>query len=338
MLLAKYQVIVMINGQDVSSRWNPLLEDLTITRASGETADNCDLKLADADGSTILPSERAEVQVIIRGDLAFMGYVSDVTYSWDKGGGSSLEISCSSVDQGGPAKEPKSSHKDDASLSDRASQLASKAGMSVTVAGSITSIQRKYWGSVNESFMSWGQRISKEIGASFKILGKQAYLVAINEGISSSGKPLTPIAAVRGQNLISGSISPIISRPKFKDVEVSYFDIAKGEKVKKTVPSGISDVDANLRSVISAADEDQANSRASAAGKQSDREKGAGSVTILGNVLAEPEALCMISGVRPGIDGSYRISSVTHKISKGSGFQTDLDLRQPQDGAGVDSR
>ena len=186
--------------------------------------------------------------------------------------------------------------------------------------------------------MSWGQRIAKEVGASFKILGSDAYLVAINEGISASGKPLTPISATYGVNLISGNISPIISRPKFKEVEISYFDVAKGEKVKVKAPTGISDVDAALRTVISAADEDQAKNKAEAAGKNSDREKGAGSVTILGDVYAEPEALCFLSGIRPGIDGTYRISSVTHNLSKGSGFTTDVDLKQPQGGAGVDAR
>jgi phage protein D len=333
---ASYAVIMA--GQDVTSKFDPHLLSVKITRASGEAADTCDLDLSDQNGDIVMPGERAPTQVMIDGLLAFTGFVSDVTYAFAKGSGSKLSLSCSSIDQGSKVKEPTLKYKDDASLSDFASELGSAAGLAVTVAGSIADIQRPYWLSQNESFMSWGQRIAKDIGASFKILGTNAYLVALNEGISPSGKPLTPISAVRGQNLISGSISPIISRPKFKDVEVSYFDVKKGERVKQKVPTGVSDVDSSLRTVIGAANEDQAKNKAEAHGKNSDRDKGSGSVVILGEVAAEPEAMCMISGTRPGVDGGYRIGTVTHTISKGSGFETSLDLKQPQDGAGTDSR
>jgi len=109
-----------------------------------------------------------------------------------------------------------------------------------------------------------------------------------------------------------------------------------GFKVK--VGTGIDDVDTALRTVIGYVDEAQAKQKAGAEGKRSDREKGGGSVSILGDPNAEPEALCNISGIRPGIDGSYRIAAVTHNLSKGGGFTTELDLKQPQNGAGVDKR
>lgn len=332
----KYTVIVA--GQDVTARFDPHLIDIKITRASGEAADTCDIRLSDQNGDIILPAERAPVLVLVGGMQGFMGFVSDVTYDFDKGSGSVLSLSCSSIDQGSKVKEPTSKHKDDSSLTDFASELGSAAGLAVNVAGSIAGINRPYWLAMNESFMSWGQRIAKEVGASFKIIGTQAYLVGLNEGISASGRPLTPISAVRGVNLISGSITPIMSRPKFKEVEVSYFDIKKGERVTQKVPTGSSDVDASLRHVIGAASEDQAKTKAEGASKSSDREKGAGTITILGDILAEPEAVCNVSGVRPGIDGGYRMSSVTHNLSKGSGFTTELSLKEPQGGAGVDSR
>jgi hypothetical protein len=331
-----YQVIV--SGQDVTSRFDPHLLSIKITRASGEASDECTLKLSDQDGLILLPQERAPVQVMINGALAFEGFVSDVSYDFGKSDGRTMEISCSSIDQGSAVKEPKLKHKDDASLSSVAQEWGSKVGLAVTVAGSIASVQRPYWLSQTESFMSWGQRIAKEVGASFKIIGSRAFMVALNEGISASGRPLTPISAAYGVNLISGNISPIISRPKFKNVEVSYFDIAKGERVKVPVETGVDDVDSALRHVITAANEDQAKKKGESSSKTSDREKGGGTATILGDVYAEPEALCQISGIRPGIDGSYRISSVTHNLSKGSGFETELSLKQPQSGAGVDKR
>lgn len=336
LLYHNYKVIVA--GQDVTSRFDPRLLSISITRASGEASDTCDLNLSDPDGVIVLPTKRDTVLIQIDGQQAFEGFVSDVDYKWGKGDGRTLTVSASSIDQGGKTKEPVLRHKDDATLEEVAKEFGHKAGLEVTVAGSITSIKRSYWSMHRESFMSWAQRVSDEVGASLKIIGSRAFIVGINEGISASGKTLTPIIAQDGVNMIGGNISPIISRPKFKDVEIEYFDVAKGERVKKKVPTGINDVDASLRSVITAADEDQADKRAGAEGKKSDREKGSGSVQILGDVFAEPEAICSVSGVRPGIDGDYRISSVTHTIDKSSGFKTDLSLKQPQGEAGKDTR
>lgn len=329
---------VWVSGQNVTSRFDPLLLSIKITRSARDAADEATLELSDHAGSILLPQERAPVLINIRGGQAFEGFVSDVDYQFGKGDGRRLTVSASSVDQGSKVKEPVLRHKDDALFQDVAKEWGAKAGLQVSVAGSITGIKRKYWLAQNESFMSWGQRMASEYGASFKIIGSRCFIVSLNEGISISGKTLTPVDAVYGANLKSGNIAPIISRPKFKNVEISYFDVAKGKRVKVEAPTGIDDVDSALRTVITAADEDQAKRRAEAQGKNSDREKGGGSVTILGNVYAEPEALCNLSGIRPGIDGSYRIASVEHSLTKKGGFETTLNLKQPQNGAGVDTR
>ncbi len=329
---------VWLSGQDVTSRLDPLLRSIKVTRAAEQASDTCTLELSDPDGRIVLPQERATVLVKVAGAQIFSGFVSDVSYTFGKGDGRRLSVGASSVDHGTKAKEPVLRSKDDAGFADVAKEWGKKAGLEVSVSGSINSVQRSYWVMQNESFMSWGQRVAREIGASFKVLGGRAYFVGINEGLSASGKVLTQVNATYGQNLISGSISPIISRPKFKEVELSYFDVKKGERVKVKVGTGIDDIDTALRTVIGYVDEAQAKQKAGAEGKRSDREKGGGSVSILGDPSAEPEALCNISGIRPGIDGSYRIAAVTHNLSKGGGFTTELDLKQPQNGAGVDKR
>lgn len=329
---------VIVGGQDVTSRFRPRLKSLSVERSAGQAADSASLTLADPNGTTFLPQDRAPVEIHLAGQWAFSGFVTEVSCELDKKGGREIKISASSVDQGAKPKQPSLRHKDDASFSDVAQEWGSKAGLQVQVLGSIASVNRKYWIQQNESFISWGQRTAREVGATFKVIGNRAFFAARNEGLSASGRPLTPIDAVAGLNLISASVTPIVSRPKYKQVKLSYFDIAKGEKVEVDIDTGITDVDAILRSTINMADLDQAEQKAKALSKESEREKGQGTVIINGDARAEPEAVCNISGFRPGVDGSYRIHAVSHSLSKSDGFKTSLTLRQPQGAAGKDTR
>ncbi len=331
---------VVVAGQDVTSRFRPLLKDLSVERSSGKASDSLDMTLADPGGSVFLPRDRDPVVVHLNGQWVFEGFVSDVECSIDKGGGHEIKISASSVDQGGKAKEPSLRHKDNATLKDVASEWGGKAGIQMQVLGSLASVERDYWLLQNESFMSWGQRIAREVGATFKIIGQRGFLSPRNEGIAASGRPLTPIAVTTGEggNFLQGSVSPIVGRPRFSNVALSYFDRAKGERVEVEIDTGITGVDTTLRKLVTEATEGQAKKKAEAFGKESDREKGSGSVTIVGDARAEPEAICNVSGFRPGVDGAYQIDTVSHSVSKGDGFTTELGLKQPKGGAGSDSR
>lgn len=336
MPLTRTPLKVVVAGQDVTSRFRPLLQSLTVERSAGKAADSASLVLDNSYGRIVTPADRAPITIHIQNEWVFEGFVSEVECNLDKGSGRTMSITASSVDHGGKAKEPTLLHKDNASLSAVAQDFGGKAGLSVKVSGSIASIQRDYWLQQSESFVSWGQRIAREVGGTFKVIGTRAFLTARNEGLSSSGRPLTTIRAAAGSNLLSASIRPIVSRPRFKKVKVSYFDIAKGEKVEEEIDTGI-DVDASLRHLIAAATKSQAKERADAHGKESDREKGQGDVNIVGDARAEPEALCIVSGVANGADGAYRIDSVSHKVSR-SGFTTSLTLRQPQSSGGSNAK
>jgi len=169
---------------------------------------------------------------------------------------------------------------------------------------------------------------------------KRAVMTPRSAGQSASGKPLPKITAEYGVNLISWSMSPTISRPAFKKFERRFYDPVEAkwkreEFEAREVGTGIEAVSSDR---FAAADKDDAKRGAESSEKEADRDKGGGSVSIDGEPLAQAEAECELVGARPGIDGTYRIESVTHKYTRGGGYTTDLDLKQPKGEAGKDSR
>lgn len=323
-------VTIEINGSDVSGRLQPLMTSVSVERSAGKAADSATIELANPDAKYRVPKDRDQVKIKINGDWVFEGFVNDVNCHLAKSGGRTISVSASSMDHGAKVKEPVLRHKDDATLEDVMKDFGGKAGLDVTVIGSVASIKRAYWLQQNESFSSWAHRVAREVGGTLKIIGNRAFFTARNEGVSSSGRPLTTIIAAVGRNLKSADLQPVVNKPRYKKVKISYFDIGKGERIEEEVDTGIDGVDAALRTLFNAADKDQAKIKAGSLGKESDREKGGGSVTILGDTRAEPEGKCAVSGVMEGADGTYLIDGVTHSVSKSSGFETKLELRKPE--------
>ena len=74
-----------------------------------------------------------------------------------------------------------------------------------------------------------------------------------------------------------------------------------------------------------------------AGGKKSDsqRKSGEGSVAVMLMPEVKVDGLLMVRGVRPGIDGAYRVSSVSHRLDRSSGGVTTIELKQPGKGTGA---
>ena len=334
---------VEIDGNDVTDRFAPVVKTISVTKNSKRSAHTAEILLADPDGSTFFPQDGAKVKIFMGteedgADLVFEGTVNDVNSSGAKGSGRELTISATSADQKGKLKEQALRHKDDAKLEEVAKEWATKAELEMQVIGDLAQEERPYWSMMNESFQQWGLRIAEELGATFLIEGKRAIMAPRNEGVSASGKPLTTINAAFGDNLISWDISPIIGRPQYQDVQVRYYDTKEAKW--KTEKVGVRDANAKVKLTDHApvASQSDAKAKAKAGAKKSEREKGSGSVTILGDYAAQPEAPCVVSGTREGVDGDYIVDTVTHSIEKSGGFTSKLTLKKPSGKAGKDSR
>lgn len=334
--------VITIDGQDVSSGILPRLTKLTVVDKAGSSSDTCQIDLDDTGGALLLPRTGASLEVMLGSvagvSLVFTGTVDEVQ-SQGSASGRSLSVSAKGFDSQGMAKEPQRKHWDDKTLGEVMPEAGRAAGIeNVQVAGALASLARKYWAMQNESFLHFGERIAREVGGTFKIAGKRAILADRGGGTTASGAALPPVAAAWGVNLISWDISPILGRPRFKAARVRHFDTKAGKYVYETEEIEDPEAKADLVDRFDAPDKDQAKARAGAHKKNAERERGGGTIVIDGSTIPQPEGTVTLAGARPGVDGTYRIESVTHDFSEGSGWITRLEVNQPQGEAGKDDR
>jgi uncharacterized protein len=340
--LRKAIYTLTVDGQDVTSAFDPHLISLKINLTDGGKSDTLDVILDDTDGRIKLPRADADIEASLCWEddgaaVTFKGKTDDPGSEGSRGGGRILHVRAHAADMKGKPKAKKSKHKDDATFGDAAKEWGRDAGLEVKVDDALAKIKRPYWAMANESFMAWGERHAREIGATFQIRGKQAVFVPRNGGASASGRPLPSVRAVWGENLIAWSLSPIKNRARFKSAVVRWYDAktAKWQRQKQTIDDG---AEVDLVDASKAHDKDHADRKAAANGEESKRGKGGGSVTIDGDPAAQAQAACSVEGVRPGIDGDYRIASAEHSYTRGGGWTVELDLEQPDGKAGQDAR
>ncbi|MCW2318306.1 hypothetical protein SAMN06265338_11519 [Rhodoblastus acidophilus] len=337
---------ILIDGKPVTANFAPYLLSMTIRDSEGGKSDSLDLELDDRKGQIILPRTGATIYAEIGwkggGCVTFEGKTDEPHSRGSRGGGMTLSLNAKSADPNSKGKETQSRHKDNAKFGDVATEWGKKVGLAVKVHSALASINRPYWGMANESFHAWGARVARELGATFKIQGSKAVFVPRSGSTSAGGAAMAIVAARRPGNIISWDLTPTFNRNAYKQFDVRWYDVKKAKWMTETVSaaasSGAGGAIAALTHRFKAADKDHAKQIAGSNKDEADRKKGGGTVRIIGDPAARAQATCVVSGVRAGIDGSYRITEASHMISRGPGYETEMTLEQPSGDAGTDSR
>ncbi len=329
--------MVTVAGTNITAPLLPVLISLTVSDKVGTHADTAILEIDDTDGRIVLPQLGAPVVVALGWEgggvrVVFTGTVDEVRSSGSRGGGRTLSISAKGVDTTGKSKEPQQRHFDDKTVEDILKEAGSSAGIAeVAVDPVLAGITRTYFEMRDESFIHMGERLAREIGGNFRIQGATATM-------SRRGALyLASVAAVAGRNLHAWDIAPALGRAQYGKVRARWYDPAEAAWKETEEPTSLGG-EARHDHRYSLANEGEAGEQAAANRATSERDAGEGSVTIEGDTAAIPDGLCTVAGARPGIDGAYRIEALTHRYSRGGGFITELELRQPHQGAGADQR
>ena len=337
---------VSIDGTDMTDRMNPYLQSIEVQDKDGTATDTCSLVLDDSKAQIKMPSPGGSVKVSLNDVDVFEGTIDEIRSTGARGQGRILTISAKGFDANvdHKVKSQLDFHKDDATLQAFMDDAATRAGLQgITIDPAFASIVRDYWAADRESFLHLGERIARDYGGTFKIRGDRAVLAQRNTGVTPSGQPLPSLTAEWGKNLLRWDIAPYVGRPRSKKARVKYYDKKKAkfeEKVVEIDYDGDGDIDADDQQVAtslanySANDADAATKSGTGKKTKSQRESGEGTVVVPLLPEARVEGTLTVKGARPGVDGPYRISSVTHKLDRSGGSTTTLELKQPGTGTG----
>lgn len=326
--------MVTVAGSNITTTLLPVLISLTVSDKVGTHSDTASLQIDDTDGRIVLPQIGAPVIVALGWEsegvrVVFTGTVDEVRSSASRGGGRTLSITAKGMDTMKKPKEGQQRHFDDSRVEDILKEAGQTAGVTeIEVDPSLASITRKYFEMRDESFIHMGERLAREIGGNFRIQGTKAIMS------KRGGSYTAAVIAAWGRNLHGWDISPALGRTQFSKVRARWYD-PKQATWRETEEATSLSVEARHDHRYAKPDEDEASQQTVSDKATSERDAGEGSVTIEGDTSAIPDGLCIVSGARPGIDGAYRIESVTHSYSRGGGFVTELSLKQPGSGGAM---
>jgi phage protein D len=328
---------VTVAGSNITTALLPVLIGLRVSDKVGTHTDSADLEIDDTEARIILPQKGADVVIALGWEseglrVVFRGTVDEVKSSGNRNAGRRLMIVAKGMDTTGPAKEGQQRHWDNQTIETILREAAGHAGIAtVEVDPELRGLRRAYFEMRDESFIAMGERMAREVGGNFRIVGNTAILSKRN------GTYQAFVLARWGDNLQSWDIAPQLGRPQFSTVRARWYDMvaAKWETVERATGLDVRALHAFRFTKPDAAETTQQTDSDAATAA---RDAGEGGVTIEGDPAAIPDGLCIIAGTRPGVDGAYRIEAVTHTLTRAGGFVTTLELKQPQQGAGSDDR
>lgn len=335
MELTQYRPVfrIVANNEDITATILDRFIDLRLTDEAGMQSDMVEISLADHDPLVPIqmPDTGAELRVFIgyEGQVQDMGlYVVDevelsgwpgrmtirgkaAPYETSKGGKSDLQT------------QKSRSWKKGTKLGDMVAKIAKEHGMEPAVSESLRGIVMPHFDQTEESDISFLLRVGKRYDAIAKPAGGKIVLAKAGEMKSATGEDLPPIMVVSGE---TSRFSMTMARRESPGTVVAYHH-AKRTARRIPVTLGSGEPVRRLRHWYP----DEQSARAAAQAELDKRARGEHklSLTMPGNPLLAAESPLVAFGFRDGVDGEWLVTRVTHTLSKGMGYQCDVEAEKP---------
>ncbi len=304
---------IFASGVDVSATIKDRLISLAITDQDGTQSDMLEMSIDDRAGLIAWPDTSSILSVWLgfKGSaLSFMG-----SYAVDGISGSGpaqiIDISATPADLKGPIRAPQTRAWEGVSLKDIAGKIASEAGLSAVVSGSIAGQAWAYLAQTSESDLHFLTRVAGELDATAKIAGGSLIVQKRGDGKTAAGDPLP--APILSRARFSDWRWTLDGRAPFRTIEAEWSE--HGAARRGLVTRGSGEPKRRLRHLH--ASEAEAVRAADAALARSGR----GEFRLTARVAGFEPALMaggsvVISGLRAELDGLWHVSRVDHRLER----------------------
>jgi phage protein D len=329
---------LIANGADVTATIRERFISLTLTEETGSIADTLEIELADhLDQAPIaVPDVGAELQL-------GLGYDDAVTqlgkFVMDEIEMSGWPARMRLRARAAPYTQSTSGYKDLQSQKTRSwpkgitigamvKKMASEHGMTAMVSADLAGIALPQTDQTSESDLNLLLRLAKNYDAVAKPAAGKLVFARRGTGQSVTGQALPVIAGTPGQ-VSSYSVTKSV-RAAPGTVVAGYHSVRKGERHEVSAGSG----DPVRR--IKGNHPDQASALAAAKAElvKDARKQNKLSLSLPGDPAFGAEALLTLSGFRAGVDRTWLVDRVTHRLGEG-GYTCTIDASLPNSDADV---
>lgn len=309
---------VIAESQDITDKIKQRLLELTVTDNSGNKTDTVEIRLDDENHALVLPSPQAKLEV-------WLGYKETSleklgTYIVDEvelsGPPNTLSIRAKSADMNQGLKEPKTrtwqkpgKEPERFKLTEIVETIAGDHSLSPLISDEFSQIDFEIVNQTNEHDMNLLTRLAGKVGAIAKPAGNYLLFLKKGESKSASGKSI-PTITLSPKDVMSWNVS-IAERGNFKKVIAKYRDTNESLEVEVTAGNSgpVYTISKQFKDKTEATDAAKAQLNAFLRGKN------VVNLELPGNPALMAEAKLELVHFREGIDDTWVVESVTHKLS-----------------------
>lgn len=325
--------LVLADSLDITATVRDRLISITLTDAVGLESDLLEITLADNDPlvPVAIPPTGAELEFFLGYDGIYqrMGlFVCDevevsgwpgemviraraATYDKSKGGKSDLQT------------QKNRSWAKDTTLGAMVEKIAGEHGMEPKVAASLKSIKLPHTDQADESDINLLIRMAKKYDAIVKPAGGKLVLAKRGESKSVSGESMPPVFLVPTDCI---AWRMVLSKRETAGMVVAYWQAVKQAK-RNEVKVGTGEPVRRLKQYYPS----QEMALAAARADLTRRKRGQKTISLscTGSPLVAAEAPLRLATFRPGVDGSWLITRVTHRLDATGGYLCDVEAEEP---------
>lgn len=319
-------------GADVTEQVESRLLSLTVTDNAGSESDSFVLRLDDRLPHIPMPNAGEEVEIELGYQdfgLVLLGrfYMDEVEFSIDPA--AEMTLRGESVNLLSTIKTLRSDAYDNMTIEAIVNKIAARNNLTPVVSPELAGILVDHRDQMNRSDMGFLTDLATQYSAVFKVEMDQAIFALAGRDVSVSGLRITDLTIHPGENVLGLRVLHQ-HRGRYSRLAARFHDYNAGETFTQDWP-GMPDGNGAERTLNRRFGNE---AEANAAAASESRRLSATSAKLTLNLVGEPnlsaEGKVTLSGFRDGIDGTWKIKTVTHEFTN-DGLKTTVDAEVPSD-------